>query len=132
MLRRPIYQNNFIILDGVTSATTGSTIDVEAYRHVVLALSAEDSPDATIKIHGSISQEAPDFTSASANDNHHANIQVLDLQNGSTTDGNTGLVISSASHRLLELQTNCVKWVNATVDPYTAGTFYLFGKAASS
>lgn len=120
-----------IVLNGVTESGIGNPILVADYDHVIIHLDLEDSPTATVKVKGSVSRDLPDFSAAQANDNRYDFIQVKDLEDGSSIDGDTGVAVAgSADHRVLEVNTNHITWLTLDVTAYTAGTIYgrLVGK----
>ena len=110
------------ILNGATSATTGTIQQVQDYRHLVLALTTSGSANFTVKIQGSIQEDAPDFSAAQSTTNRWDYVQIKDLEDGSSVDGDAGVAAAGTDdHRLFEVNTNGLRWLNATITAYSAG-----------
>ena len=131
MLSRNYYQNNFTLLDGATEATNAASPFLLPYRHITLALAVEDSPDLTIKFYATAKNAIPDISQGQSHDNHFAGVQVIDLIDGSTTNGGTGFTLTAATCKNLEVNTNSISYLVAEVSGYTSGTVYLYGAAAT-
>lgn len=114
------------LFDGVAADGVSEAQNVENARHLVLALATADSANLTIQFMGSISIEKPDFSAARSTDNQYEYLQVKDLQNGSGINGDDGISFAATDdHRLLEVNTNGIKWIAAKISSHSAGTVYL-------
>lgn len=121
MKRAPTAQ--FTILDAKAATGIGSTLNVEDYKHIVLAIGTASSANLTVKIQGSISDEAPTFSSAQSVSNHWDYVQCKDLEDQASLDGDTGFVVTGTDDfRLVEVNTNGLKWINANVTARSAGS----------
>lgn len=122
-MRRSINQSIFSA-KGATG--TGNSVLVQDLRHLTLALSTAGvgaGESATIKIQGSISENAPTFSSAASATNLWDYIQVVDLLDGSFIDGDTGIPVSAANDfSLFAINTDGLRWVCATITALS-GTF---------
>lgn len=88
--------------DGVI--TIPNTAD---FRHFIIAVHADVSTTATIKVQGSAQEAAPDFGEASASDNDWAYIAIRDLGTANLIAGATGISISATTHhKLYEVEAN--------------------------
>jgi len=112
------------ILNNVGSVSTGETMNVEDFNHLILQLASDGGADAnlTVKFQGSVSDEAPDFSAAQSVTNHWDYIQVVDLEDGSTIDGDTGFSFAGVDdYKNFELNINGLKWITASVTARTQG-----------
>jgi hypothetical protein len=114
----------YTILDAVGPAATGKAILIEDFKHAVFSFATDGGGDAalTVKFQGSVADECPDFSAAQAADNMWDYVEVVDLEDGTAIDGDTGVAVATADdYRLLEANINGLKWVCATVTARTAG-----------
>lgn len=103
--------------------TTGTTVayPIKDFEHIMLALSSSWSANFTIKFQWSFSDEAPTFSSAQSATNRWDYIDVKDIEDGASIDGDTGVAFVWADDvRLFELWTPWLKWVWATITALTA------------
>ncbi len=120
----PKVYNSFTILDAASTTGKGVDINVQEFRNILLSLATDGGGDAalTIKIQGSISKDAPDFDAVQSVTNHWDYISVVDLQNNSAIDGDTGISVATADDfRLLEVNINALRWLNVNVTARTEG-----------
>ena len=90
------------ILSAKAANGIGSDLDVRDFEHIVLKLSIESTPTLTVKIQGSVDEEAPDFSAAQSSSNHWDYVAVYDLEDVSKIDGDTGVAAAgSADYRIL-------------------------------
>ena len=124
------------IFSAKAATGTGKVINVDGYRHIVLALSTASSANFTIKFQGSIGSgvnpdenTAPTFSSAQAVGNMWDYIEVYDLQSGTAIDGDTGVSAAGTDDfRLFELNTNGLEYICATITARSAGTVTLVSR----
>lgn len=117
------FQEAYKILDAKATTGSGTPMDVVDFRHLILAIDTASSGALTVKVQGSLSTLAPDFTASQTAANQWSYIQIKDLADASTVDGNTGVVASGTDiHRLFEVNTNALKWVNVIVTARSAGS----------
>lgn len=112
----------------MTMHDIGKSIDVSDFRHCILSFSGSSSASMTVKFQGSIGDSptspdtAPDFSAAQAYNNQWDYIQVIDLEDGSPIDGDTGIAQAGTNdHRLFEMNINGLKFITAIVTAWTAG-----------
>lgn len=94
------------------------------FRDAVLSLDSDGGGDAamTIKVVGSIQETPPDFARPQAPDNQWDTVQIIDLQDASTVDGDTGIVLAAADiHRMFEVNVNGLEWISILLEGGTAG-----------
>ena len=114
----------YTILDAAAAASTGKAISVEDFKNCVFSFATDGGGDAalTVKFQGSVADDCPDFSAAQAVDNHWDYVEVVDLEDGSAIDGDTGVAVATADdYRLLEANINGLKWICATVTARTGG-----------
>ncbi len=97
-------------------------IFAEDYRNAVITFDTDGGGDAafTLKIAGSVAVDAPNFGAAKGPSNQYDWLDVIDLEDGASVDGDTGFVVASADdNRHFEVNINGMEYI--TVVP-TAGT----------
>ena len=93
------------------------------FDKLFLQLATASSCNATVKFQGSWSAEKPDFSASQSATNHWDYIDVIDLQNGTSIDGDTGIAMSGTDDfRNLEVNCNGLRWITATVTARAAGS----------
>ena len=104
-------------VDGVSESQ-----NVDNARHLVVAMMSDNSAALRCRIVGSIQDELPDFSAARTPSNQWEYLQLKDLQDGSSLNGDDGLLLSGTDdHRLFEVNTNGIKHLAAVVSSRTAG-----------
>ena len=109
----------------------GNWILVEGYRHLTASIDFDGDANMTIKCVGSIGKggitsattrdDSPTATSAQSDENSYDYIEMIDLQSGSDINGDTGITVTAADHRLLNINTDGLKWINFYITTYSAG-----------
>lgn len=106
-----------------STAVAGDAMLVKDYQHLVVLLatgSVGSGDSVTVKFQGSLEDAPPTWDSAKSESNRWENIQVVDLEDGSSIDGATGITISDANAvRMLEINTNGLTWLNAILSAIT-------------
>ncbi len=90
-------------------AATGVKVlsHVSGFRHIVFSLHADASTTATIRVKGSASAEAPDFTAATSADNDWGYIAFRELETADLKAGSTGVAITTTTlHKVYEVECN--------------------------
>lgn len=118
------------VLDAKATTGVSQPINVEGYSHVILAVHTASSANLTVKFQGSIAESAPNFAGAQTPANAWDYVQVKDLEDGSSIDGDTGLAPAGTDdHRLFEVNTNGLRWFSANVTARSAGSVTVLLKA---
>lgn len=118
-------QSQFYTLLNAKAATgvDSAGINVLDSKTIAFALSTAGTSTLTVKFVGSISEACPDFTAAQSATNQWDYIDVIDLEDGASIDGDTGISTAAADdHRLFEANVNGLKWVTAIVTARTGGS----------
>lgn len=111
------------ILNAVSATWSSSAYYIADYQHIMATVSSSWSATFTVKFQWSFSDEAPDFSAAQSSTNKWDYIQVKDYQNNSSIDGDTWISFTGTDDvRMVELNTNGIKWVAATITARTGGT----------
>lgn len=93
-----------------------------SYEKLIIAVDTTDTSTLTVKFQGSINQTAPDFTAAQSATNQWDYIEVVDLEDGSTIDGDTGITVTGATdHRMVQANVDGLTFLNVEVSAYTSG-----------
>lgn len=109
-------------------AATGASavIPCSDFRNAVIQVSAPANSTFTIKFAGSIGNSSFDATAAQSTTNIYDFVEVIDLQDGSAIDGDTGVTIDNTTAavncRLFEVNTNSLDYVAVVVTAYTDGS----------
>lgn len=107
-----------------THAPKGKVAFCQDFQHAVLSVDTDGGGDAamTVKIVGSIQDTPPDFALPQGPSNQYEYIQCVDLEDASTVDGDTGFTVATAdTNRLVEVNTNGLRWLSAIITAGTAG-----------
>jgi len=94
------------------------------FQHAVLAFDTDGGGDAamTVKCVGSIQKTPPDFAAPQGPDNQYEFIDMIDLQDGASVDGDTGFVVAAADdNRMFEVNVNGLMWISVIATAGTAG-----------
>jgi hypothetical protein len=111
------------ILSAQAATGVGNNINVENFRYAVLEFGTASSANLTIKFQGSVSDDAPTFSSAQSVSNHWDYIDVIDLEDGASIDGDTGVAPAGTDDfRLFQVNVDGLKWLCARVTAYAAGS----------
>ena len=112
------------VFDANQATGTGRWLGVVEYKDIVCSLVGHNSPTATIKFVGSISEAPPaSLTNPQSVTNTWDYVEVVDMEDGASIDGDTGIAFTGANDvRQLEVNTNLLKWFTAIVSPYTTGS----------
>ena len=122
----------YTILNAKAAAGAGIAIPCEDYRHAIFFFATDGGGDAalTVKFQGSLGagispvnmETAPAFASAASLTNMWDYIEVIDLEDGSAIDGDTGIAVATADdYRMLEANINGLKYLCARVTARTEG-----------
>ena len=112
-------------MDGAQAQGAGDALLVEDFRHVVLTVAAYGGgtgPTFTLQFQAAVAEDQPDWGSAQGNDNLWEYVQVVDLNDRTSIDGDTGFSVSGSNDtRLFEVNTNLIRWFNARITSYSDG-----------
>ena len=117
----------YTILDAKAATGIGKAIKCQDYKYAVLSFATSDSANLTVKFQGAISDgstegSAPNFAGAQSVANMWDYVEVIDLEDGSAIDGDTGIALSGTDdYRLLQMNIDGLKYLNARVTAYIAG-----------
>ena len=122
-------QDPFKVLDAVVANGIGTPMLISDYRHLTLGLDAPTA-SATIKFQVSMQKEMPDFAAAQSPTNQWDYARSIDLEDASSLDGDTGVVLSSASvNKQYEVQINAARWFCPIVSGWSGGAITLLAFA---
>lgn len=123
--------NVITIFQSKSSTGIGLWVNVEGYRHLTASLDFDGNANMTVKCVASIGKgkssngtqdDSPDPTAAQSYINSYDFMEMIDLQSGSDIDGDTGIAKAGAvDHRLLNVNTDGIKWVTFYITSYSAG-----------
>ncbi len=112
-----------IIQNAVDTTGTGTTVNVRDYKNLVLQIGTASSANLTLKVQGSVSDEAPVFSSAASVSNHWDYLACYDLNTGLLVDGNTGFVVAGTDKCVnYNVNVDGINWITTTVTARAAGS----------
>lgn len=124
------FQDPIKILNGAVATGIGTPILVSDFHDVFLALNTTGTTTATVKFQVSYQKNMPDFGAAQSPTNQWDYVEVVDLEDGSAIDGDTGVALAGADdNRLFEANVNGAMWICAVVTAWTQGNIYLSATA---
>lgn len=125
------YTDQAILLNAVAANGASTPQNFISFRNIELQL-AQTGFSGTIKFVGSNADTAPDFSAAASASNPWDYVQVIDLIDGSSIAGGTGITsVTITAVRNLEANTNAFKWFGAVVSSFSAGSVTLKAKGVS-
>lgn len=123
-------QDEIKLMDAQDSTGIDKLMYVRDYRHVVVTVVGDNSANLTVKFAGSNQEAPPTVTSAQSVSNRYDLLQLKDLEDASTLDGDTGVAFSGSDDvRQFEVNTNGITWLIPNVTARAAGDVTVFGKA---
>ena len=112
----------YTIMDAQAATGVGNTISLDDFTHAIISVNTASSASCTIKFAGSISETAPDFAAAQSVANSWDFIQLKDLEDAASIDGDTGIVlVGTDDHRLFEVNINALRYLTANITARAAG-----------
>lgn len=124
MLNNPPF--NQTIFDAAAAASTGTVVGVADYMNLQLQLGTASSANFTIKIQGSMSETAPDFSAAATVANHWGYIATWNLDSNALVAGSTGITSAGTDvFQNLLVNVDGLRWLCATITARSAGTITL-------
>ena len=114
-----IYAKDETVLDAQKLTGAGTSILVSSCQTLVLwvgtaGMGAGDT--VTIKVQGSLQDSAPTFGSAQSVSNAWDYVQMVDLEDGSNVDGDTGITFSDSNDvRQFEINTNGLRHLTCNI-----------------
>lgn len=118
------YRENTKETSLLTSSTAayGDGMSVAYYRNIGITV-ANEAASGTIKFQASLSDTEPTWSVAKSVTNTWDYVQVIDTEDGSTIDGDTGIVYTNDTDvRLFESNSNNFRWFNVERTSITNGT----------
>lgn len=115
----------YTILSAQAATGVGKVIDVSDFTHAIISVATDGGGTAnlTCKFQGAVNGTAPDFSAAQSVTNMWDFIQVKDLEDGSSVDGDVGFAVAGADdYRQFEYNFNGLKYITARVTAYSAGS----------
>lgn len=108
---------------------------VQDAETAVLAFDTDGGGDAsfTVKVVGSMQEDCPDFALAQSPTNQYDFIDVIDMEDGASIDGDTGFAVAGADdHRQFEANVNGLRWLGVLATAGTAGELTVVARIFSN
>ena len=100
----------------------GKALYTGDWKHIIVHLTFSSTPTMTVKVQGSLADDAPDFNAAQSITNRWDYLEVIDLQSGTAIDGDTGVACAgTADNRIFEVNVNAMTWLTIAITAWTAG-----------
>ncbi len=118
----------YLILDAKAATGVGNTIDVRDFRNCVVKIGTASSANLTVKAQGAVASVTtpdtpPTFSSTQSVANHWDYVQMIDLEDGTPVDGDTGFVVTGTDDfRQFEININSLDYINFSVTARSAGS----------
>lgn len=117
------FSDSITIMNAKDATGIGNYIDVSDYQHAKVSIATASSANLTIKCQGSIEDASPDFSSAQSAANMWDYIDMVDDQNNTSIDGDTGIAFAGTDDvRMLEVNVNGLKWLSFRITARSAGS----------
>lgn len=114
--------NEVTVMNEVATTTVGTTIGVADQNNIGVTV-ATTAASGTLKFACSMADNEPTFSTSSSATNRWDYVEMVDLEDGSAIDGDTGLTLANTTDvRQFELNVNSFKWCTANLSSWTAGT----------
>ena len=121
------------MFDWATATWTATAYYIADFMHIMLTLSSASSANFTIKVQGSMSDKAPDFSASQSNTNRRDYVQVKNYQSWSNVDWDIWIGFAwTDTVEQYELNVNGLKWICATITTRAAGSISLRMNAYSN
>jgi hypothetical protein len=118
-----------LMLDAKAGTGSGTSLLVEDFIHMILAMNTASSANLTVKVQGSIADVEPTWGSAASPANQWDYVQLKDLEDASAIDGDTGFAPAGTDdQRMFEVNVNGLKWLNLIVTARSAGSVTAIAK----
>ena len=110
------------IITNATTTVTGETASVVYYRNLGITL-ASTASSGTVKFACSLADDAPTFSDPQSATNTYDYVEIIDIENGTSIDGDTGIVLENTTDvRLFEVNANNFRWCTALLSGTVSGT----------
>ena len=120
------------IMSAKAATGSGTVLDVSDYDIITLAFDTATSANLTCKVQGSLATDAPTWGSAQSPSNQWDYLQMKDLENGSSIDGDTGFAVTGTDdNRIFEVNVSAMKWLNLIITARSAGSLTVIGRGYS-
>jgi hypothetical protein len=123
------FSTEFKILDAKGADGIGSPMLVEDWKTITLKLGSASNANLVVKFQGSIADTMPNFAGAQTVANHWDYVDVIDLEDGASVDGDTGITLGGTDDfRVFEVNASGLKWICAIVSSWSVGSVTLTAK----
>lgn len=110
-----------VLLNAGAATGVGTAFECIDFRNIEIDV-IQAAFTGTVQIAASNADTKPDFTASASASNPWAYIKCIDLIDGSAVNGGTGVVgAGTTSVRMLEANTNAVRWICPIITSYTSG-----------
>jgi hypothetical protein len=113
--------SNKTIMSAVGATGWGDPVDVQDWDKIGLYLAGDNTAVLTVKVAGSMQEVRPDFTSAATVSNPWDYVRVINYQDDTATDGDTGYVFAADVVEQFNVNVDNLRWLNVEVSAWTSG-----------
>jgi len=110
---------------GSVAIWIGTDISTKGFKNCIIEISSVWASSFTIKAQGAmwigtLWDTKPDFSSAKTTSNPWDYIEMIDLEDGTAIDWDTGVAFSAADVRLFELNVNAIDFINLDITTWVS------------
>lgn len=100
-----------------------NVIDVSSFSTAVVTINTSGSANVTLKVAGAISDTSPIFYNPQSTTYRYDNLDVIDLQDQASINGDTGLALAASDdQRAFQVNVKGLKWLTVRTLDFQAGT----------
>ncbi len=101
----------------------GRSIYVGDVDSIVISLNSASNANIDTLFMGSAQEDCPDFSAAKSSTNQIDTIEVVDQEDGTAIDGDTGISLTGTDdNRIFEMNASKLNWINCLFSGWSAGT----------
>ena len=113
MPRRIVQRYTVITAASATQLT--AALNVSEFRNVVITVGMTGPVNQKIFVKGAIGGSPPNFAASRSRTNQWDYVEVVDLQDGTAIDGDTGIQFTTTDVRFFEVNENVMDWIALNV-----------------
>src|SRR3990167_2500956 len=101
----------YTAITAATGTTLSAAFNVSEFRNIVVSVGTTGPINHKIFVKGAIGTSAPNFNASRSRTNQWDYIEIVDLQDGTAIDGDTGVNFTTSDVRMFEINDNVLEWI---------------------
>src|SRR3990167_1628559 len=101
----------YTAIAAATGTTLSAAYNVSEFRNVVISVGVTGPVNHKIFVKGAIGDGAPNFNASRSRTNQWEYIDIVDLEDGASIDGDTGVNFTTTDVRMFEVNDNVLDWI---------------------